>query len=120
MGSLSLQDTGLECTLHGIDLFTLCLTDLMWPPSRTGYLCYRHSGARIIGGVGVVGNINEFHFGRAASADEFKSSTACVAVKKGADDCGRIVCSAEIERMACKRALTYLCLRGSSVMGRQY
>ena len=74
----------------------------------------------MIGRLGVVGNINEFHFGRAASADEFKSSTACVAVKKGADDCGRIVCSAEIERMACKRALTYLCLRGSSVMGRQY
>jgi hypothetical protein len=28
MGSLSLQDTGLECTLHGINLFTLCVSNL--------------------------------------------------------------------------------------------
>ena len=28
MGSLSLQDTGLECTLHGINLFTLYVSNL--------------------------------------------------------------------------------------------
>ena len=39
MGSLSLQDTGLECTLHGINLFTLYVSNLHVVPRAKQLVC---------------------------------------------------------------------------------
>ena len=57
MGTLSLQNAGLECTLHGIDLLTNCLNTGRRAKGQPA--CLRHpprSGARIIGAVNAIGN----------------------------------------------------------------
>ena len=69
----------------------------MWSPYQTAHLFYSRAGARIIGVVSVVGNINERRFGCAVNANIFKASTARVAATLVIGDRWRVEWSAEIE-----------------------
>ena len=59
MGALTLQNAGLECTLHGINLFQHFKNDALLALKKRVLLQCKRSGARIIGVVATVGNIRK-------------------------------------------------------------
>lgn len=68
MRALSLQDAGLECTFHGIDLLTdCCLSNFTAQTSRQGWRVQR-LGARIIGVPEAIGNRTLIHLARPPTA----------------------------------------------------
>ena len=68
MRALSLQDAGLECTFHGIDLLTdCCLSNFTAQTSRQGQRVQR-LGARIIGVPDAIGNRTLIHLARPPTA----------------------------------------------------
>lgn len=90
MRALSLQDAGLECTFHGIDLLTdCCLSNFTAQTSRQGQRVQR-LGARIIGVPDAIGNRTPIHWARPPTALFFLSSTWALAQrtkKPGLEQC---------------------------------
>ncbi len=62
MRALALQNTGLECTFHGVDLLINDSSDSVRTQAFDSRQTHRRSGARIIGVPDALGNLSRDHF----------------------------------------------------------